>query len=218
MERRQSSPSVARPDNEQDGECVRISFDLDDTLICSSSVPAEQFVSWWRRWRYPEQLRSGTRALMTALMERGCEIWIYTSSGRSPRYLKSWFASCGILIEGIVNLDRHEQVIGLRGPSKFPPAFGIDLHVDDSQGVAMEGASHQFPVLMVQPDDAQWVERVLGEVDKLIEANVRWRARRASAQQPFELEQFFRDCLARLSSSDSRIPAYAVAGVKPDSI
>ncbi len=197
---------------------MRISFDLDDTLICDPSVPAEQHVSWWRRWRYPERLRSGTRSLMAALMRRGCEIWIYTSSGRSPRYLKSWFSSCGISIEGIVNLDRHAQIVGLRGPSKFPPAFGIDLHIDDSKGVAMEGKSHQFPVLIIDPNDPHWVERVLDEVDTLIESNGRWQERRSLLNQPFDLGQFFRDCLARLSSSEQRIPAYAVAIAKPDSL
>ena len=123
---------------------MRISFDLDDTLICDASVPTEPGLSWWRRWRYPERLRHGTRSLMTALVRRRCKIWIYTSSCRSPRYLKSWFASFGVPIEGVVNQARHERTVGLRGPSKYPPAFGIDLHVDDSSGVALEGADHRF--------------------------------------------------------------------------
>jgi hypothetical protein len=163
---------------------VRISFDIDDTLICDSSVPNEQHVSWWRRWRYPERLRRGTRSLMTALIRRRCKIWIYTSSGRCPRHLKSWFASFGIPIEGVVNLDRHERTVGLRGPSKFPPAFGIDLHVDDSPGVAMEGTDHRFAVLVVAPEDPDWVERVLCEVDVRIRSNNQWSAKGLAPYQP----------------------------------
>jgi len=195
---------------------VRISFDIDDTLICDSSVPTEQHVSWWRRWRYPERLRLGTRSLMTALIRRRCKIWIYTSSGRCPRYLKSWFASFGISVEGIVNLDRHERTVGLRGPSKFPPAFGIDLHVDDSPGVAMEGTDHRFPVLVIAPHDPDWVGRVLSEVDARIGSNADWRARQFALDRSFDIERIFRDCLVRLSLSDHQKPAYIAGDTKPD--
>lgn len=195
---------------------MRISFDIDDTLICDSSVLTEQHVSWWRRWRYPERLRHGTRSLMAELVRRRCKIWIYTSSCRSPRYLKSWFASFGIPIEGVVNLDRHERTVGLRGPSKYPPAFGIDLHVDDSAGVAMEGADHRFGVLVVAPGDADWVERVLSEVNARIGLNPHWSARQPISSQPFEVRRIVRNCLARLSLTDRPIPAYTVGDAKPD--
>ena len=156
---------------------MHISFDIDDTLVCDASVPTEQKVSRWRRWRYPERLRRGTGSLMAALARRRCKIWIYTSSDRSPRYLKSWFGSCGIQIEGVINQTVHEQKIGVRGPSKYPPAFGIDLHVDDSPGVAMEGVDHRFEVLVVAPDDPDWATRIIGEVDARIRSNPYWNAR-----------------------------------------
>jgi hypothetical protein len=56
-------------------------------------------------------------------------------------------------------------VVGLRGPSRFPPASGIDLRVNDSTGVAMEGADHRFAVCVVMPEEPDWVERVLSAVD-----------------------------------------------------
>jgi len=65
---------------------VRISFDVDDTLVCDSSVPVEPPASLWRRWWYPERLRHGTRDLMRALLDRRHEVWIYTTSYRSPPY------------------------------------------------------------------------------------------------------------------------------------
>jgi hypothetical protein len=144
---------------------MRISFDIDDTLVCAPTVPTEQYIPWRRRWRYNELLRRGTKALMEALLQRRCRIWIYTTSHRSPRYLKAWFKSFGIAIEGVVNQARHEQRVGTRGPSKYPPAFGIHLHVDDSVGVAMEGQDHQFAVVVVSPEDPDWAARVLAAVD-----------------------------------------------------
>jgi hypothetical protein len=143
---------------------MRISFDVDDTLVCGPSVPTEQFVPWWRRWWYPELLRCGTRALMQELILRRSELWIYTTSYRPARYLRRWFAAFGVRISGVINQYRHEQVVGRHGPSKYPPAFGIDLHIDDSEGVAEEGRKHRFQVVVVSPADPNWAVRVLAAV------------------------------------------------------
>ena len=140
---------------------MRISFDIDDTIVCAASVPAEQFVPRWKRWLYPERMRQGTRYLMRELIDRRHQIWIYTTSYRSPRYLSGWFGSLGIPISGVVNQQRHDHVVGRRGPSKYPPAFGIDLHIDDSEGVAEEGRRHGFRVVVVAPEDGAWTVRVL---------------------------------------------------------
>jgi hypothetical protein len=150
---------------------VRISFDVDDTLVCDSSVPFELFVPRWKRLWYPERLRHGTQDLMRALLDRRHEIWIYTTSYRSPSYVRGWFRSFRIRISGVVNQDRHERVLGRRGPSKYPPAFGINLHVDDSTGVAEEGRRHGFAVVVVAPDDLEWAARVIGAVEGLPCAN-----------------------------------------------
>ena len=143
---------------------MRISFDVDDTLVCDPSVPSERLVPWWGRWWYPEPVRRGTRELMWELLADDDQLWIYTTSYRPARYLQGWFRSFGVPIYGVVNQPRHERVVGRQGPSKYPPAFGIDLHVDDSEGVAEEGQRHRFDVVVVAPTDPDWVARVLEAV------------------------------------------------------
>lgn len=152
---------------------MRISFDVDDTLVLYDGSPKETVVPWWWRWRYHEPLRLGTRALMQALLARNCELWIYTTSYRQPRYLRGWFKSFGVRLTDVVNQDVHDRVVKKSQfpgymPSKYPPAFGIDLHVDDSEGVAMEGQEHGFRVVVVSPADVDWGTRVLAAVDKLL--------------------------------------------------
>ncbi len=151
---------------------MRISFDIDDTLVCQSDhADAEKCVvpAAIHRW-LGEPLRFGTRALIRELRRRGCSIWIYTSSGRSPFYIRRWLLLHGIHVDGVVNGERHRNGLATHGfshsPSKFPPAFGIDLHVDDSEGVRMEGDAHGFRVIVVRPDDPHWTRHVLEAVSR----------------------------------------------------
>ena len=45
--------------------------------------------------------------------------------------------------------------------TKYPPAFGIDVLVDDCEGVLIEGRKWNFRVIPVTPDDRQWTAKVL---------------------------------------------------------
>jgi len=44
--------------------------------------------------------------------------------------------------------------------TKYPPQFGIDLLVDESEGVRIEGERYGFAVLVVSPTDADWAAKV----------------------------------------------------------
>lgn len=149
---------------------LRISFDIDDTIVCyDPAVPVEPSrVPWWRRRWYTEPLRLGTPDLMRELLSMGCRICFYTTSYRTTHYMKRWLRFYGVRIENVINQSAHEKWMrkqGWRyGPSKYPPAFGIDLHVDDLDGVEQEGRKHGFEVVVVRPHDEQWAERVLGAV------------------------------------------------------
>lgn len=146
---------------------VRISFDIDDTLAClpdHSEVEDSKLPMFMHRI-LGEPLRRGTRSLFRDLRRQGCSIWIYTSSGRTPSYIRRWLMLYGIRVDGVVNSVRHRHGLAGHGlvhaPSKFPPAFAIDLHVDDSEGVRMEGDAYGFRVAIVCPKDEHWAQKVL---------------------------------------------------------
>lgn len=152
---------------------MRISFDLDETLICSDpKVPKEpDILAWLLKPFFPEPLRFGAIALIKELNSRGYKIWVYTSSGRSARYVRMWLSLYGIKIEGVVNKEIHNRAVesGLCPSlvSKYPPAFGINIHIDDSEGVKREGKEYNFNVIHLSPNDMSWVATVLEQVDKL---------------------------------------------------
>lgn len=150
---------------------LRIAFDVDETLIpYGNEFPVEPSVPW-RIFApfFRESLRVGAAALLKELIAQGCDVWIYTTSARSPSYFRFWFQLLGIRLGGVVNYHRHQAVVlapASRHPScsKYPPAFGIDLLVDNSEGVVLEGQRHGFDVIWVEPSDVAWAERVRAAV------------------------------------------------------
>lgn len=153
-----------------------ISFDLDDTLI-PGAVPFDtEPHSWWQRVRGAELIRKGTAGLFKTLQSQGHTLCIYTTSLRPPRRVKSMLAGYGIGVDRVITRQTHLDNPGARhtGASKYPPAFGIDLHIDDSAGVAQEGARHGFQTLIVSPTQADWVAFVL---DGIAQHARRWKQR-----------------------------------------
>jgi FMN phosphatase YigB (HAD superfamily) len=155
---------------------MRISFDLDDTLVCHQpGVPQEPRLPWYLGWLVIEPLRRGAVDLMRQLRSRGWEVWIYTTSHRPESAVRRWLRLHGARIDGFVNQDVHDSYLRRapqdRPPSKNPAAFGIDLHVDDSEGVRIEGEEHGFRVVVVAPDDREWVDRVLHAASELQQRN-----------------------------------------------
>lgn len=152
---------------------MRISFDLDDTLICyRAGVPQEPRLRWFLRLLVQDEpLRLGATELLRQLRQRGWEVWVYTTSNRSPTAVRRWLRCHGVRIDGMINQDAHDWHLRRspqdRLPSKNPAAFGIDLHVDDSDGVRMEGEQHGFQVVVVTPDDPDWAAKVLRAAEEL---------------------------------------------------
>ena len=70
----------------------------------------------------------------------------------------------------MINETRHRRRVKRLGQSykmltKFPPAYQIDLLVDDSDAIANEGTRFRYQVLQIQPDDQSWVTKVLAQVE-----------------------------------------------------
>jgi hypothetical protein len=112
-----------------------------------------------------QRLRDGAAPLLRDLRANGHDVWLYTTSYRNPTRLWLGFRCLGIRLGGIVHQRRHEREVArdLGAPgkcSKYPPTFGIDLLVDDSLGVEMEGREHGFAVCRVDPADPNWTQAV----------------------------------------------------------
>lgn len=140
---------------------MRIAFDLDNTLIRGEynfalETPRRRF---WARLLGKESLRAGVVELANYCQARGWEVWVYTTSYRSVGYIRRLFWLHGIQLAGVVNQARHDREVTVRS-TKYPPQFGIDLLIDDSEGVQLEAERYGFNMLVVSPTDAEWTAKV----------------------------------------------------------
>ncbi|MER2151111.1 MAG: HAD family hydrolase [Candidatus Limivicinus sp.] len=151
---------------------MRISFDLDDVLFVSPDkyeteppprAPFDRF--------FPERLRKGTPELIRTLQNEGFEVWVYTSSYRSARYLRALFSRYGIHFDDIVNAQRHQREVQRDRlqilPQKMPQYYRISLHVDDEDVIHQNGKRYGFRTLRVYEPDPQWTEKVLKEANRI---------------------------------------------------
>lgn len=152
---------------------MRISFDLDDTLILTGQNSIyEDPVRFPYSLFYRERLRKGTIELCRKLKDMGYDICVYTTSERPVRNIRKLFRLHGIKLNDIINQKIHLNVVqGNRKeimPSKVPSKFGIDLHVDDDVSVKQNGIQHGFNVFVVSKDDEEWSQKVLDEAVRVM--------------------------------------------------
>ena len=144
---------------------MRLAFDLDNTLIRNNYLFPLELPRWPLLARVfgGEGLRQGIAQATSFCRTQGWEVWVYTTSYRSAWYIRRLFWLHGIWLDGVVNQQRHDQHVRVRC-TKHPPNFDINLLIDDSEGVRLEGERHGFRVLVVQPEDAEWVAAVQAAV------------------------------------------------------
>ncbi len=147
---------------------MKIAFDLDDTIIPTTV----SFSGGARRAAFPfhlvssEPLRNGAGALLQRISRRH-ELWIYTTSLRSPLRIRLWLLGHGVRVAGVINADLHRRQV--RGTaherfSKAPGLFGIDVLVDDAPGVAQECGEQGVRCITVGCAEGDWAERIAREL------------------------------------------------------
>ena len=165
-----------RDDNE---EKIRVSFDLDEVLFVSPNThKTEQKLLFPLNMIFKERLRLGTPSLIKELQELGYEVWVYTSSFRSERYIRTLFLFYGVKFDGIVNGTRHLKEV-LRDstqilPQKVPSRYRIALHVDDETVICSYGREFGFEAFQLDGPDDEWKEKVIARAE---EVKKKWEIR-----------------------------------------
>ena len=151
---------------------MRVSFDLDEVLfVCPETHKTEPALRFPLNRVYRERLRLGTPKLINSLQEMGYEVWIYTSSYRTEKYLKRYFKYYNIRFDGIINAQRHlREVQGDRTeilPQKMPQRYRISLHIDDEEVICSLGRRYGFTVYQLEAQDDDWAEKIIACAEKI---------------------------------------------------
>lgn len=143
-----------------------ISFDLDDTLIPSSNSFECEQSNILGKLLGLEPLRKGTKELFKLLKNEGHEIWIYTTSYRSKNKIKWIFGIHGLFPQRIINQTINAKLLKKFNcySSKNPSLFGIDLHIDDAKGVKIESEKDNSNVLIILPENNNWVIEIMNSI------------------------------------------------------
>ncbi len=152
---------------------IKISFDLDEVLFVSPNThKTEKELPFPLNKIFRERLRLGAPALINELQSRGYDVWVYTSSYRTEKYIKWLFRLYGVKFNYIVNAQRHlKEVQGNRKeilPQKLPSKYHISLHIDDEEVVCTYGRAYGFDVYQLNAQDDEWADKILDKM-KIIE-------------------------------------------------
>jgi hypothetical protein len=155
-----------------ENEKMRVSFDLDEVLFVNPAThKTEQELPFPLKNIYKERLRKGTPELIHTLQIMGYEVWVYTSSFRSERYIKGLFRHYGVKFNGIVNGTRHlKEVQQGRSeilPQKVPNRYRISLHVDDESVICSYGREYGFDAYQLDAQDDEWKEKVIAKAEEV---------------------------------------------------
>lgn len=167
---------------------MRVSFDLDEVLFVNPKThKTEKELSFPFRHFYKERLRLGTPDLIHSLQSMGFEVWIYTSSFRSERYIKALFRHYGICFDGVINGTRHLKEVQ-RGrsqilPQKVPNKYRISLHIDDESVICSYGREFGFDTYQLDADDDDWKEKVIFKAE---EVRRKWEKKRRAGSFPIK--------------------------------
>ncbi len=156
---------------------MRVSFDLDEVLFVSPDThKTEKPLPLILGRIYKERLRLGTVELINSLQKMGYEVWVYTSSYRSQRYIRHLFRLYGVKFDGIINAQRHlaevqrdrKQIL----PQKVPSMYRISLHVDDESVICSLGRQYGFEAYQLDAQDDDWKEKVIARAEEIKKRSV----------------------------------------------
>ena len=153
---------------------MRVSFDLDEVLFVSENThKTEPPLKFPFCKIYKERLRLGTPQLINRLQELDYEVWVYTSSFRSEKYIRRLFSFYGVKFDGIINADRHLKEVQRDNPTilpqKVPNFYHISLHIDDESIICTYGREYGFNTYQLDAPDDEWADKIIKRAEEIRE-------------------------------------------------
>lgn len=136
---------------------MRISFDLDKTLFVDpESIPVEPELQFPFNKIYKDRLRLGAASFLKELSNSTVELWLYSASDRSERYIRSYFNHYDVKIDRLVFPKKE--------PELSPANTTTDIHVDDKMTVYHNGDSFVYDI---NGSEKSWTDIIRSELENI---------------------------------------------------
>ena len=145
-------------------KCVTIDFD--EVLFSDTFQAANNKVKFPFNHIYKKNIRENTSYIVRELQRIGYDVWIYTGSYLSEKYLTGLFAINNCKVDGIVN-----GLNGKRNSKKMKEEFRSKykqiIHVSNEMITCVDTATRDYQSIDINVPDGQWAAAVVENVNKL---------------------------------------------------
>lgn len=136
---------------------MRISFDLDKTLFVDpESTPVEPELQFPYNKIYKDRLRLGAADFLRELSNSTVELWLYTASNKSERYIRSYFKHYDVKIDRLIFIQNESDL--------SPANTSTDIHVNDKMTVYHNDESFVYDI---NGSEKSWTDIIRTELEHI---------------------------------------------------
>lgn len=153
----------------------RVSFDLDEVLIATGDCPKDEEPG--KPWSVvtKERLKIGAPVLIHELQGLGYDVWVYTSSFKSEKYIRAIFKGYKVNPDGVINGVALKKQQNKESMSKVKEAmknkYVTTLHIDGGHVLYTNKETKDYDYISLQCADSDWASKVIHVVKGMEEKN-----------------------------------------------
>ena len=141
---------------------ICVSFDLDEVILAeegsehTEKKPLNPLVLGCR-----ERIREGVPALIDALHRMGCDIWVYTGSYASEKYIRTLLRPYHVHVDGVVNGMKNRKT-DKELSVRFRERYEVSVHVDTESVTCVDTKSKNYEMTDLRNGPSVWASEAIG--------------------------------------------------------
>lgn len=146
---------------------ICVSFDLDEVIIAPEGFqniepkPRNPVALMYR-----ESIREGVPALIDALHNLGCDIWVYTGQYTSESQIRILLGLYKIKVDGIVNgMKNRKSMSGIK--ERFNERYDASIHVDVEGITCVDTKNKTYDTVDLVRGAGEWASEAIGIIREM---------------------------------------------------
>ena len=154
-------------------DSMRVSFDLDEVLICDpDKYPAEK-LPFPLNVAFPETIRKNAGLLTAALCDFSFDVWVYTGKFYSSRHVKALLGIHRGRVSGVIN-GVNKKYSDSPIQESFRNKYRVAVHIDNESIIWIDTRKKEYEIIDIK-SDKYWANKAF----KLIKKQLGLKSERA---------------------------------------